>query len=262
MQSALNRQRLTLITGITAMVVLSWLYLIDMAVEMAAMPMEGMSMEGMSMEHMVMPMSWGALELALLFVMWAVMMVAMMLPSATPMILTFLSINQKRQSAQRPVVPTYIFIAGYLVVWTAYSLAATALQWVLHEQALITSGMATSGALLSGLILIVAGGFQLTPLKNVCLQNCRSPLTFLMSEWREGYRGAFVMGLRHGSYCVGCCWALMLLLFVAGVMNLLAVALIAVFVLLEKLVPKGELVARASGSLLILAGLGVIAASG
>lgn len=249
MLSALNRERFTLIAGITAMVVLSWAYLIDMAVDMA----------GMSMMDMAMPMSWGALELTLLFVMWAVMMVAMMLPSATPMILTFLTVNQRRQGTQRQVVPTYVFVAGYLVVWAAYSLAATALQWALHEQALMSHAMATSGPYLSGLILIGAGAFQWTSLKHACLENCRSPLTFLMSEWREGYRGAFVMGLRHGGYCVGCCWALMLVLFVTGVMNLLAVFAIAVFVLIEKLVPRGELIARISGVLLIAAGLGLIA---
>lgn len=241
MLSALNRERFTLIAGITAMVVLSWAYLIDMAMDMA------------------MPMSWGSLELTLLFVMWAVMMVAMMLPSATPMILTFLTVNQRRQGTQRQVVPTYVFVAGYLVVWAAYSLAATALQWALHEQALMSHAMATSGPYLSGLILIGAGAFQWTSLKHACLENCRSPLTFLMSEWREGYRGAFVMGLRHGGYCVGCCWALMLVLFVTGVMNLLAVFAIAVFVLIEKLVPRGELIARISGVLLIAAGLGLIA---
>lgn len=259
MLSALNRERLPLIAGITALVVLSWLYLIDMAVNMAAMPMEDMPMAEMSMEHMSMPMAWGLLELTLLFAMWAVMMVAMMLPSATPMILTFFTVNRRRQSANRQTVPTYVFVAGYLVVWSAYSLAATALQWFFHNQALLSPTMVINGANLSGLVLVIAGIFQLTPLKHACLQHCRSPLTFLMSEWRDGYRGAFVMGLRHGSYCVGCCWALMLLLFVAGVMNLLAVALIAVFVLLEKLLPRGELVASATGLILIIVGLAVIA---
>lgn len=255
MLSTLNRERLPLIAGITLLVAISWLYLVDMAADMAAMPMG--DMEHMAMEHM--PMVWGALELTLLFVMWSVMMVAMMLPSAAPMILTFFTINRGRQNAQRASVPTTVFIAGYLVVWTVYSLGATALQWLLHSQDLMSPTMMINGGYLTGLVLMLAGIFQLTPLKHICLQHCRSPLNFLMSEWREGYHGAFTMGLRHGSYCVGCCWALMLLLFVAGVMNLFAVAIIAVFVLLEKLLPHGEVAAKALGLLLIIAGLGSLA---
>lgn len=210
----------------------------------------------MSMESMAMPMqqTWTTQELASLLLMWAIMMVAMMLPSAMPMIHTFIMVKEKRQNASRSGVPTAVFVSGYLVVWTFYSLAATVLQWVLHEQAWLSMQMKSSAPLLSSGILIAVGLYQFTALKQACLNHCRSPLTFLMSEWREGYYGAFKMGLRHGSYCVGCCWSLMLVLFVTGVMNLLAVILIAGFVLGEKILPQAKALSYLSGTMLFAAG--------
>src|SRR5438046_1326539 len=153
------------------------------------------------------------------------------------------------------LVPVRIFVAGYLFVWTAYAAIAALAQWQLHRVALLSPAMAATNPYLSGGLLIAAGIFQWTPLKRACLSGCRSPLSFLMSEWREGTSGAFVMGLRHGSYCVGCCWVLMALLFVAGVMNLLWVALIALFVTAEKLAPKGTLVGYLGGIAMVIAGL-------
>jgi len=202
---------------------------------------------------------WGATAVLLLFVMWTVMMVAMMLPSAAPMVLTFLSVNQRRQSAGRQFVPVGIFLAGYLAIWTVYSAVATLAQWGLHKAALLSPAMAAINPLLNAGLLIAAGVFQWTPLKHMCLKGCRSPLSFLMSEWRDGRSGAFVMGLRHGSYCVGCCWILMALLFVAGVMNLLWVAVIALFVMAEKILPRGELLGRVIGVALVAAGIGLMA---
>jgi predicted metal-binding membrane protein len=175
------------------------------------------------------------------------------------MVFAFSQVNRGRKAANRPFVPVTVFLLGYLAVWTAFSAIATFAQWGLHKAALLSPAMAATSPVLNGGLLIAAGIFQWTPLKLACLKGCRSPLSFLMSEWREGASGAFVMGLRHGTYCVGCCWVLMALLFVAGVMNLLWVAVIALFVMAEKMLPKGELIARVSGVALILAGVAMAA---
>jgi predicted metal-binding membrane protein len=190
-----------------------------------------------------------------MFLMWAVMMVAMMVPTAAPMILIFANVNRKRQEQERPYVPTAVFLSGYLLVWTGFSVLATLAQWGLHEAALLSPMMVSTSSILGGILLLAAGIFQWTPLKYACLKHCRSPLSFLMTDWREGYRGALIMGLKHGSYCTGCCWFLMALLFVAGVMNLLWVATITAFVLVEKAVPRGDLVGRIAGVALCIAGL-------
>lgn len=218
-------------------------------------------MTDMDMSGMVMPMpqGWGMTTVFLLFAMWAVMMVAMMLPSATPMILTFLTVNRRRDTSDRPLVPVAFFVLGYLVVWTAFSAAATLAQWGLHYAALLSPAMAATSPILSGGLLIAAGVFQLTPLKRACLKHCRSPLSFLIGEWRSGRVGAFVMGLRHGAWCLGCCWILMALLFVAGVMNLLWVAAIALFVMAEKILARGELLGRVTGVALLAGGAAIMA---
>lgn len=194
---------------------------------------------------------WSTVDLAILLFMWIVMMVAMMVPSAAPMILMFARVNRNRQERGGPFVPTTVFLLGYLLVWTGFSVLATAVQWGLHATALLSPAMATATPVLGGGILLAAGLFQWSPLKRACLVKCRSPLGFLSTEWREGTRGALVMGLRHGAYCVGCCWMLMALLFVVGVMNLLWIAAIAGFVLIEKVAPRGEWVSRAAGLLLV-----------
>ena len=246
METVLRRERLILGGCLAAMVILAWLYLLH---TMTAMP--DMDMPGMVMPELH---EWGPSTALLLFVMWTVMMVAMMVPSAAPMILAFLAVNQRRQAVDRPLVPVGIFLLGYLTVWTGFSAVATLAEWRLHQAALLSAAMAATSPALNGGLLIVAGIFQWTPLKRTSLKGCRSPLSFLMSEWREGTAGAFVMGLRHGAYCVGCCWVLMALLFVAGVMNLLWVAIIALFVMAEKISPKGELLAHVAGIALIIAG--------
>jgi predicted metal-binding membrane protein len=251
LETILRRERLILGGCLAATVVLAWLYLFHARAAMPDMDMPGMVMLDLQ--------KWGPATVLLLFVMWTVMMVAMMVPSAAPMILAFLTVNQRRQSAARPYVPVTIFLLGYLAVWTAFSAVATLAEWGLHQAALLSTMMTATSPALNGGLLIAAGVFQWTPLKRACLKGCRSPLTFLMSEWREGAAGAFVMGLRHGAYCVGCCWFLMALLFVAGVMNLFWVAIIALFVMAEKILPKGELLARVAGIGLIIAGAALVA---
>lgn len=241
------------------MVLVAWLYLLHAKTAMPDMDMPGMDMPGMVMPELH---EWGVTSVLLLFLMWAVMMVAMMVPSAAPMILAFLTVNQRRRTTARPLVPVGIFLLGYLAVWTAYSAVAALAQWRLHGAALLSSTMAATSPVLSGGLLIAAGVFQWTPLKRACLKGCRSPLSFLMSEWRDGTAGALVMGLRHGAYCVGCCWVLMALLFVAGVMNLLWVAVIALFVMAEKILARGELLGHVAGIALVTAGIALMALVG
>ena len=209
----------------------------------------GSSGMGMAMADM---RPWNAADFGLMYVMWAVMMVAMMAPSATPMLLMFATVNRRRKEREAPYVPTGIFLAGYVIVWAAFSLAATGGNWGLHQASLLSSmmGESTSGYL-GGSLLVLAGVFQWSPLKYNCLKQCRTPMGFLMTSWREGPRGALRMGLEHGVYCLGCCWALMLLLFVLGIMNLVWIAALAAFVLAEKVAPKAEWVSRISGVLLL-----------
>jgi predicted metal-binding membrane protein len=251
LETVLRRERLIVGGCLAFMVLVAWAYLFRSKAEMADMSMPGMVM--------IRPQEWDVTSVLLLFAMWAVMMVAMMLPSAAPMILAFLTVNHRRQMTARPLPPVGIFVFGYLVVWTAFSAAATLAQWGLHKAALLSPAMEATSPVLNGGLLVAAGVFQLTPLKRACLKGCRSPLTFLMSEWREGTAGAFEMGLRHGSFCLGCCWALMALLFVAGVMNLLWVALIALFVMAEKILARGELLGRVTGLALVTGGVVLVA---
>jgi predicted metal-binding membrane protein len=250
LESVLKQDRAITVAGLAAIVGLAWAYLIYQAASMAFMNW------AMAMPQMH---SWRVLEFVLLFLMWAVMMVAMMVPSAAPVVLIFAAVNRNRGSRQRPLVPTGVFLMGYLAAWTVFSAVAAVVQWALHTAALLSPMMVSTSPVLGGVLLLIAGITQWTPLKQTCLAHCRSPLEFLMTEWREGARGAFLMGLRHGAYCVGCCWALMALLFVAGVMNLLWVAAIAALVLVEKVVPRGHMFGRVAGAVMVLAGLVVLA---
>lgn len=195
--------------------------------------------------------AWTASDVWLTFLMWTVMMAAMMIPSASPYLLLFAAVNRKRRLARNPYVPTSFFLSGYLIAWTLFSIAATAAQWFFHEVGLLSPAMIFSEKWLAGVCLLLAGLYQWTPWKKACLRNCRSPLDFIMTSWREGHWGALKMGLHHGAYCLGCCWLLMILLFVTGVMNLLWVALISAFVLAEKILPGADWFPR-------LAGLGMI----
>ena len=244
----LRRDRFLVFGGLTAAVLLSWIYLLN-----------GAEMDLGAMGEMAMPMGARAPGyLLVLFVMWVVMMAAMMLPSAAPMILFYAAIARRRRERGEAATGAGVFVVGYLVIWSAFSVGAAILQWRLQAAALLSATMATTSVVTSGVLLIGVGLYQLTPLKQACLRRCRSPFDFVVSEWREGPRGALVMGIRHGLFCVGCCWALMLLLFVGGVMNLLWIGALALLVLMEKLVPQGGALARAAGGILIASGAAVL----
>ena len=201
--------------------------------------------------QLTMPMSdWSAANWLAVLVMWVVMMAAMMLPAAMPMVSVFGTLNKRRGDASR----TLAFVAGYLALWAAFGMAATAAQWALQTSGLLSPMIVSMSPVLSGALLVIAGAFQFTPLKHACLRACRSPLGFLLTDWRDGLWGAARMGAKHGLYCLGCCWALMALLFVGGAMNLLWIAALTLLVAMEKLAPKGDLLAKALGALMIGAG--------
>lgn len=252
LESVLKRDRFVVMSALSALVLVAWGYMVAEAramYETGVCCCAGMKMSGPDTEP------WSVGTLFPLFLMWAEMMVAMMIPSAAPMILTFAMVQRKRREQEQPFVPTGVFLCGYLVVWIGFSAVAAVAQWILHARALLSPLMVSTSPILGGALLIIAGIFQWTPLKNACLEHCRSPLSFLMTDWREGKLGAFVMGLKHGAFCTGCCWFLMALLFVAGVMNIWWIAIIAVLVLLEKVAPRGLLVGKVAG--LLLAAWGV-----
>lgn len=193
-----------------------------------------------------------------LFIMWTVMMVAMMSPTAVPMVLMHTKVERSRHPDHSPIIPTTIFFLGYVLVWAAFSVVLAFVQMFLQSIALLSPAMASTSPWLAGGTLIAAGLFQFSKLKEACLSQCRSPVTYFMLEWQEGNTGALRMGLKHGVYCVGCCWVLMALLFVAGVMNLLWMALITAFVLIEKVMPRGDLFGRVVGIGMIAWGIGLI----
>lgn len=258
LEGFVRRDRAIAAAGVAGLVLLAWAYVIRLAGRMEAMDMAPAASTAVPM---AMPEPWGAGQFVLTFLMWAVMMVAMMVPAASPMVLTFAAVNRRRALLGTRAVPTAIFLAGYLAVWSAFSLLAAGAQWALQRAALLAPDTLKAAPFVGGALLLAAGAYQFTPLKHACLARCQSPLGFILTEWREGSRGAFVMGLRHGAYCVGCCWALMALLFVAGVMNLLWVAALAVLVLVEKLVPTERLVSWTTGALLLAWGVWVLVRS-
>lgn len=251
-EGALRRDRLVVISCLLFVVVLSWAYLLSGAGMMQAMG------------DMLMPMSAGPWTLGhavLVLVMWAVMMAAMMLPSAAPMILFYATIARRRSERGELATASSVFAFGYIAVWATFSVAAAALQFGLEKAALLSPMMQTTSVALAGAVLIGAGLYQWTTLKQACLRHCRSPLDFIMGYWQPGARGAFFMGVRHGALCVGCCWLLMLLLFVGGVMNFAWIAGLALFVLVEKLVPAGHWIGRGAGVLLVAWGAATLLGS-
>jgi predicted metal-binding membrane protein len=252
LERVLARDRVFLAAVLAVLVALAWAYLVLLArrmgndasvAAMVSMPdMPGMP--GMSGQGADEPASRA---FALTAFMWWTMMVGMMLPSAVPMVLLFGTVQRRQLAAESPSLRVAVFTLGYVVTWGAFGLLAAAAQTVLAERALLAPMDLTVTTRVGALLVALAGIYQLTPLKNVCLRRCRSPAEFLSGHWRPGTSGALRMGVEHGLFCVGCCWLLMGLLFVVGVMNLFWVAAIAAFVLLEKIVPRGEAVARASG---------------
>jgi predicted metal-binding membrane protein len=239
--------RRVLIVELVFITVLAWAYMFYLY---AAMP-------PLSAAQMAEPnlQPWTPVTFVMMFIMWAVMMVAMMLPSALPTILLFAKLKQN-QTRQFEVI---LFVSAYVALWTAFSFAATLLQWGLHTRGLLSVMDATNTPILGGVVLIIAGVYQWLPLKFVCLNRCRSPLSFLIARWKDGAWGAWQMGLQHGFYCVACCWALMLVLFVVGVMNLLWIVILSLYVLLEKLFFKGESGVRIAGAMLVFWGAWLIA---
>jgi predicted metal-binding membrane protein len=249
LESALRSER-TVAAALFGVALLAWLWIAAMARDMYG-PMTGAS-------AWMMTLQWDAAHLLLLWAMWAVMMIAMMLPIASPLVLLYAA-AARRSTPQTASQQTYALAAGYVLAWTAFSLGATALQRVLSSWLLVSPMMEAASARLSAVLLLIAGVYQWTPLKQACLRTCQSPLGFLMGRWRGGTSGAFRMGLEHGVACVGCCWALMLLLFAGGVMNMAVIVGLMVWVGFEKLAPYGRIGAQVTGALMIAGGLWMLA---
>ena len=202
---------------------------------------------------------WDGKHLLLLWTMWAVMMAAMMLPAAWPMLAMYGTFWDRQLPNARHSGHLYLFAGGYVLVWALYSVLATIIQRVLAGLLLLSPMMELASPTASAAFLILGGVYQMTPLKRVCLRLCRSPVSFLFQNWRPGAMGALRMGLAHGAYCVGCCWALMLLLFVGGVMNLYVIAALTTLVAVEKIAQIGELGSRLTGGAMIALAVWILA---
>jgi predicted metal-binding membrane protein len=237
----------------------AWSYLLWLSVDMGT---GGMDMTGLRMipsgKGLMKPAHtpWRAMEFAFVFAMWTVMMVGMMTPSAMPMILMYARVGRHAEVPGTPLVATAWFVAGYFLVWVAFAVLATLVQWALERTALLDSAMASTSNILGGLVFVAAGSYQWTRLKDVCLTQCQMPFAFLMRRggFRRDVPGCLLLGLRHGAYCVGCCWALMVLLFVGGLMNLLWIALLSLLVFLEQVTFLGRQIAPLAGIVLVAAG--------
>jgi predicted metal-binding membrane protein len=274
LEAVLRRDRLLIAGALGLTAALAWGYVLLLAadMDMGGMDMGGMDMGGMDMTGfrvipaglglMVAPANapWGVIEFAFVFVMWTVMMIGMMAPSVTPMILTYARVGRQGNVRGKPLAATGWFAAGYFLTWMGFALAATLVQWMIERAGLLDSQMASASNLLAGIVLIAVGVYQWSPLKDVCLTQCQSPIDFLTryGGFRGDLPGCLLMGLRHGAYCIGCCWALMALLFVSGVMNVLWIAVLALVVLLEKLTPFGRWIAHAAGASCVGAGAAML----
>jgi predicted metal-binding membrane protein len=257
-ENLLRQDRKIVATGLLLVTMLSWGYLFAGA---------GMGMSGLEMtRHSQMGMdampaaAWSQSYLTLMFFMWWIMMIAMMLPSAAPVILLAAALNRRTTPDKRPYGSTALFATGYLIAWSVFSALAVGLQWALQESGLINGMIQSRSISLSAGLLIIAGAWQFTSLKYACLRHCRGPVEFLTQYTRRGNSGALTAGVHHGLYCLGCCWFLMLILFVGGTMNLLWIAGLAIYVWIEKILPASETVSRVIGGLLIAWGAGILAA--
>jgi len=266
LESVLRRDRALVGAALIILVVLAWAYVLWLA---ADMEMGGMDMTGFRMipagASLMMPATapWQAIEFAFVFAMWAIMMIGMMVPSAAPMILIYARVGRQAAAKQKPFAASSWFAGGYLLAWIGFALAATLAQWAVERWGWLTSTMASASTVFSGFVLIAAGLYQWTPLKNACLRQCQAPLQFIQRHggFRGNVTGSLALGVRHGAYCIGCCWVLMALLFVGGVMNVFWIAAITIFVLAEKLVPTRRLIPRVSGTGLLVAGVWLIASA-
>lgn len=266
LETVLRRDRTIVAGALATLIVFAWAYILwlagsmDMAGTAADAGMTEMAMPGMipdSSSIMAADVhTWSTAEFVFMFTMWAVMMVGMMTPSAAPVILLYARVGRQAALKGKPLAATGFFASGYLLAWGVFSLLATVGQWGLEKALLLTPEMASASGILSGAILVAAGLYQWTPQKDSCLANCQAPLFFIQRHggFRRDALGSLGIGFKHGLYCVGCCWVLMGLLFVGGVMNMLWIAAIAVFVLVEKMLPSGRLVPRVAGVALISAG--------
>lgn len=250
-ESALRRPRLSLAIVLIGLPLACWLWVVAMARDMYG-PMTGASAWMMSV-------TWDAPRLLLLWAMWAAMMAGMMLPTITPLLMLYARAVRNRTDITNPSLRIYAMASGYVLVWALFSIGATVLQRALSSASVLTMMMEPSSSRAAATLLLIAGVYQLTPLKAACLRACRSPITALAERWREGAAGAFQMGVAHGLYCLGCCWALMLLLFAGGVMNLVVILSLTAWVAIEKLAPFGRQSAGAAGVLLIGAALWMLA---
>lgn len=264
LQRLLRRDAIFISLALVGITLLAWIYVIRLA---ADMNMSGMDMTGMRMVstgfRMVMTSArrpWSSSDLLLTFAMWAVMMIGMMAPSVAPVVLLYARVRRQAISQGEPFAATAWFAGGYLLAWTLFSLLATGAQWGFDRAALLTPIMTTASAPVGATLLVAAGIYQWSPLKQMCLAHCQSPLTFLQRHGgfqREANR-SLVLGLRHGIYCIGCCWALMALLFVGGIMNVAWIAGLSALVLLEKATPLGRALGRMAGIGFIAAGVWVL----
>jgi predicted metal-binding membrane protein len=261
LERLLKRDRVIVVAALAVITVLAW---VDLAWLANDMWMGGMDMTGFRMipagRGWMMPASepWKPFEFGYMFAMWFVMMIGMMTPSAAPMILIYARVGRHAAAQGMPIAESAWFAGGYLAAWATFSLFATAVQWALERAALLTPMMEGASNRLGGAVLITAGFYQLSPLKNICLAHCRTPTSFLSRHWRPGALGALRLGAMHGIYCIGCCWALMALLFVGGVMNLLWIAALAILVLIEKALPLGQWVGRGVGIALVAWGVATL----
>jgi predicted metal-binding membrane protein len=256
----LSRDTWPVTAALVSLVALAWAYLAWLHSQMeASQAMAGMS--GMTAMMMPQPAPWSVAHLSFLFAMWAVMMVGMMTPSAAPMVLIYGQVVRQAATLGKPFAPSGWFASGYLLAWTLFSAVAAACQTGLERAALLSPTMAVTSSVIAGVVLIDAGLYQFSSLKNACLAHCRAPLSFIQRHggFRSSVAGTLRLGFLHGLYCIGCCWALMALLFVVGVMNLLWIAAFAAFVLVEKIIPGGTIVSRLAGIIAIGSGIWVIA---
>ncbi len=249
-------ERWTLLGALTAITASAWLWMLYMAMEMDDMMSGGLAQAWMPPGSSGL---WSAHDFWMLFVMWAIMMVAMMTPSAVPTMKMYYTVVRRQFEVRQRFLLWGLFLLGYLSAWTVYSVLITFVQWPMHHWGLLDPMMESRSGLLSGVLLLVAGLYQWSPWKDACLTQCRSPLQFLMARWRGGNFGTWRMGLENGIFCVGCCWALMMVLFALGIMNMLWVAVLTAFVLIEKIIPhSSRLFQSATGTLLVGAGLWIL----
>ena len=261
--ATLKRERGIILAALLVIAALAWIWVVREAARMSAIDMPGM--EGMRMNHLQMLSPafapWSGTLATWLFAMWFVMLVGMMTPSAAPRVLLYAGVARHAAARGHAFASATWFFGGYLAAWAAFSLLAMLAHWSLESAALMTPAMQAASRPLGGALLLAAGVYQWLPLKQACLARCRAPLAFIQQHggFQASASGSLRLGFRHGLYCVGCCWALMALLFVGGVMNLLWIAGLAMLVLVEKLAPTATWIVRGSGIALIVAGLQMLA---